>query len=189
MEKSKKSKQKEAAKKDKEFIDERIAKLVGGVALIKVGGNSPVEVKEKVDRVVDALHATRACLEEGYVSGGGTTYVKAKFALDKVKSDDKSIQEGINIVRRALDHPFKQILKNAGIPSEEYLKMVESSEYGHGFNVDTEEFVNLLNIGIIDPTKVNRIALEGACSVVSTFLSTGGIVYNDEEIMANAARV
>lgn len=185
----KKQKQKEKVKKEKEFLEERVGKLSGGIAVIKVGGYSDVEVKEKIDRVTDALHATRACLDEGFVAGGGVTYLALKSALEELKSPQKSIQKGIDILKEALGYPFYQILKNAGLDSNEYLGKIQDSPYGYGVDVDKEAFVDLLNGGVIDPTKVLRVALESACSIASTFLSTGGIVFNDEHIMKDAQYV
>jgi chaperonin GroEL len=182
----KKQRQKETVKKEKTFLEERIAKLSGGIALIKVGGYSSVEVNEKIDRVTDALHATKACLEEGFVAGGGVTLLMLQSALKELKNDQKSIQKGIDILTNALGYPFKQLLRNAGLDSDEYLDRISNSAYGFGVNVDNEEFVDLFSCGVIDPTKVVRVSLESACSVASTFLSTGGIVYNDENILQNA---
>jgi chaperonin GroEL len=171
------------AKKEKDFVKERLAKLKGGVAVIHVGGYSPVEVKEKMDRVDDALGATRASLEEGFVAGGGVTYLYLSEHLKTFNFENSDEQVGLEILINALQYPFKQILENAQIPHEDYLKNITSGIYGFGVNVDTEKFVDLFKEGIIDPTKVTRMALENSASIASTFLSTGGIVWRDEQVM------
>lgn len=170
-------------KKDKDAIKERLAKMQGGVVVINVGGYSPVEVKEKIDRVDDAIGATRASLEEGFVAGGGVTYIILSKLLEDLKLDNKDEQVGVDTLVKALKYPFNQILENAGMESADYYSKVENSEYGVGVDVNTEKLVNLFEEGIIDPAKVTRTALENAASIASTFLTTGGIVWRDEEII------
>lgn len=168
-------------KKDKDFAKERLAKLTGGVVVISVGGYSSVEIKEKIDRVDDALGATRASLEEGYVSGGGITYLKLSKALESLKLNDLSEQEGVNILKKSLEYPFIQLLSNGGLDASLY---INSLEEGFGVNMVTEEVVNMIDFGIIDPVKVTKTALENAASIASTFLTTGGIIWRDEEIIS-----
>ena len=151
---------------DKEKLQERLAKLAGGVAVIKVGGATEVEVKERKDRVDDAMHATRAAVEEGIVPGGGVVFVKAIPALDKVKFDNPDQKVGIDIVRRALKAPAKQIADNAGQDGAVIVgKLLESTDANFGFNAQTSEFTDLVKAGVIDPTKVVRSALQNAASV------------------------
>lgn len=167
-------------KKEKDYAKERLSKLTSGIAVINVGGMSQTERREKTDRVDDALAALRACLEEGYLAGGGSTYLKIAEKLKqkdfKVKNDDE--QKGVNILLEAIAAPFRQILKNAGIEYAEYEKMVRESEYGIGFNVVSEKIANLLEDGVIDPTKVSRMALQNAASIAGTFLTTEVMNFN-----------
>lgn len=168
------------SKKDKDFTKERLAKLSGGVVVINVGGYSDVEIKEKIDRVDDALGATRASLEEGFVPGGGITYLELSKALKELKLDNKDEQKGVDIISNALVYPFKQILENGGL---DYKKCISSLKEGQGVNIDNEQLVYMASEGIIDPAKVTRTALENAASIASTFLTTDGIVWRDEEII------
>lgn len=162
---------------DREKLQERLAKLAGGVAVLKVGGSTEVEVKERKDRVDDALHATRAAVEEGIVPGGGSTLLYASRALDKVKADNDDEKAGINIVRRALQAPIRQIVENAGLDGAVVAgKMLESTDGNYGFDAQKLEYCDLIKAGIIDPTKVVRAALQGAASVASLLITTEAIV-------------
>ncbi len=157
---------------DKEKLQERLAKLAGGVAVLYVGAASEVEMKEKKDRVDDALHATRAAVEEGIIAGGGVAFVRAKSVLDKVKSDNLDEKTGVAIVARAIEEPLRQIAENAGNEGSVVVSKVLEGKGDFGFNAKTEEYVNMHKAGIIDPTKVTRIALENAASVAGMILTT-----------------
>jgi len=162
---------------DKEKLQERLAKLAGGVAVLKVGGATEVEVKEKKDRVHDALHATRAAVEEGIVSGGGSTLFYATKVLDKVKCANEDQQSGVNIVRRALQAPIRQIVTNAGHDGAVVVgKLSESNDKAFGFNAQSLEYTDMFKAGIIDPTKVVRTALQDAASVASLIITTEAII-------------
>lgn len=165
---------------DKEKLQERLAKLVGGVAVLKVGGATEVEVKERKDRVDDALHATRAAVEEGVVSGGGTTLFYAAKALDGLKGANEDQQSGINIVKRALQAPIRQIAENAGVDGAIVVgKLDESKSTSMGFNAQEMEFVDMFKAGVIDPTKVVRTALQDAASVASLIITTESMITED----------
>lgn len=157
---------------DREKLQERLAKLAGGVAVIYVGAASEVEMKEKKDRFDDALHATRAALEEGIIPGGGVAYIRAIKALDNFKGENDDETTGIQIVRRALEEPLRQIVENAGIEGSVVVNKVKELEGDFGFNARTEVYENLRDAGVIDPTKVARIALENAASIASMVLTT-----------------
>ncbi|APF36844.1 chaperonin GroL [Chelatococcus sambhunathii] len=162
---------------DREKLQERLAKLAGGVAVIRVGGATEVEVKEKKDRVDDALNATRAAVEEGIVPGGGTALLRAKAAVAKLKSDNADVQAGINIVLRALEAPIRQIAENSGVEGSIVVgKISENKSQTFGFNAQTEEFVDMLEAGIVDPAKVVRTALQDAASVASLLITTEAMV-------------
>jgi chaperonin GroEL len=162
---------------DREKLQERLAKLAGGVAVIRVGGATEVEVKEKKDRVDDALNATRAAVEEGIVPGGGTALLRAKGAVSKLTSDNADIQAGINIVLKALEAPIRQIVQNTGgEPSIVVGKIMENNDNSFGFDAQSETFVNLVEAGIIDPTKVVRAALQDASSVAGLLVTTEAMV-------------
>jgi chaperonin GroEL len=173
---------------DKEKLQERLAKLVGGVAIIKVGAATETELKEKKARVEDAMHATRAAVEEGIVAGGGTALLRCLPALEKLKlQDDEAI--GVNIVKRALEEPMRQIAQNAGHEGALIVGRVrESKEDNFGFNAETGEFTDLVKAGVIDPAKVTRLALQNAASIVSLMLTTEVLIadYKDEEKTAAA---
>jgi chaperonin GroEL len=161
---------------DREKLQERLAKLVGGVAVIHVGAATEIEMKEKKARVEDALHATRAAVEEGIVPGGGTAFVRAAPALEKLKLSPEQ-QAGVNIVRRALDEPLRQIAANAGHDGPVVISKIQgNSEQAFGFNALTEKYENLLDAGVIDPTKVVRCALQNAASVASMLLTTETLI-------------
>ena len=157
---------------DREKLQERLAKLAGGVAVIYVGAASEVEMKEKKDRFDDALHATRAALEEGIIPGGGVAFIRAISALDNLKGENEDEQTGIQIVRRALEEPLRQIVANAGMEGSVVVNKVKELEGGNGFNARTEVYEDLHASGVIDPTKVARVAIENAASIASMILTT-----------------
>jgi chaperonin GroEL len=162
---------------DKEKLQERLAKLAGGVAQIKVCAATEVEMKEKKLRVEDALHATRAAVEEGILPGGGVALLRASKALDRIKGNDHDEKTGIDIIRRAVEAPIKQIAWNSGVEGAIVVgKVLESKDVNFGFNADTLEYGDLIKGGVIDPTKVVRCALENAASVSSLLLTTGAII-------------
>jgi chaperonin GroEL len=161
---------------DKEKLQERLAKLAGGVAVIKVGGSTEVEVKERKDRVDDALNATRAAVEEGIVPGGGVALLRAKAAVEGVKSKNADVQAGINIVSKALEAPIRQIVENAGVEGSIVVGKLLEKSGNHGFNAQTEEYVDMVSAGIIDPTKVVRVALQDAASVASLLITTEAMI-------------
>ncbi len=173
---------------DREKLQERLAKLAGGVAVLYVGAASEVEMKEKKDRVDDALHATRAAVEEGIVPGGGVALVRSKEAIKTVKAENKDEQTGVEIVLRAIEEPLRTIVNNAGGEGSVVVAKVEAGEGDFGFNAKTDEYVNMFQAGIIDPTKVTRVALENAASVAGMILTTeAAIVDIKEENPAPAA--
>ena len=157
---------------DKEKLQERLAKLAGGVAVIYVGAASEVEMKEKKDRFDDALHATRAALEEGIIPGGGVAFIRAISALDNLKGENEDEQTGIQIVRRALEEPLRQIVENAGMEGSVVVNKVKEMSGDNGFNARTEVYEDLHAAGVIDPTKVARVAIENAASIASMILTT-----------------
>jgi chaperonin GroEL len=162
---------------DREKLQERVAKLAGGVALIKVGAATEVEMKEKKARVEDALHATRAAVEEGVVPGGGVAYIRARTSIAKMKGSNEDQEAGIKIVLRALEEPLRQIVANSGAePSVVLNKVLEGKGANFGFNAQTEEYGDLVDMGVIDPTKVSRTALQNAASVASLMLTTDAMV-------------
>lgn len=167
---------------DKEKLQERLAKLAGGVAVLRVGAATEVEMKEKKARVEDALHATRAAVEEGIVPGGGVALVRAIPALEKLKLDNADEQVGVNIVKRAIEEPIRQIAENAGWEGSIVVQRVkESKDVNFGFDADSEQFTDLLKAGVIDPTKVVRTALENAASVAGLLLMTEATVVEKPE--------
>jgi chaperonin GroEL len=157
---------------DKEKLQERLAKLAGGVAVLYVGAATEVEMKEKKDRVDDALHATRAAVEEGIVPGGGIAYIRAVNALDKTTGINEDENTGIAIIRRALEEPLRQIVANAGGEGSIIVQKVREGKDDFGYNARTEVYENLLAAGVIDPTKVTRVALENAASIAGMLLTT-----------------
>ncbi len=161
---------------DKEKLQERLAKLSGGVAVLYVGAATEMEMKEKKDRVDDALHATRAAVEEGIVPGGGVAFIRAVSALEKFKGANEDETTGALIVKRALEEPLRQIVANAGIEGSIVVQKVKEGKLDFGFNARTEEYENLLKAGVIDPTKVTRIALENAASIAGMLLTTECVV-------------
>ncbi len=164
----------EAAKSDydREKLQERLAKLSGGVAVLYVGAATEVEMKEKKDRVDDALAATRAAVEEGIVPGGGVAYIRAVAAMENMKGDNDDQTTGIQIVKRAIEEPLRQIVANAGGEGSVVVNKVKESEGNIGYNARDDKFEDMLAAGIIDPTKVSRVALENAASIASMFLTT-----------------
>jgi chaperonin GroEL len=166
---------------DKEKLQERLAKLAGGVAVIYVGAASEVEMKEKKDRFDDALHATRAAIEEGIIPGGGVGYIRAIKVLEKMKGDNEDETTGIAIVKRALEEPLRQIVENAGLDGAVVVQKVKEGKDDYGFNARTEEYENLHKSGVIDPTKVARIALENAASIAGMLLTTECVLVNHKE--------
>jgi chaperonin GroEL len=162
---------------DREKLQERLAKLAGGVAVIRVGGSTEVEVKEKKDRVDDAMHATRAAVEEGIVPGGGVALLRAKAAIRKLTTENSDVQAGINIVLKALEAPIRQIAENAGVEGSIVVgKVNDNKSATFGFNAQTEEYVDLLQAGIVDPAKVVRTALQNAASVAGLLITTEAMV-------------
>jgi len=162
---------------DKEKLQERLAKLAGGVAVIRVGGASEVEVKEKKDRVDDALNATRAAVEEGVVPGGGVALLRAKKAVDKLTSENPDVQAGIKIVLKALESPIRQIAQNSGVDASIVVgKVLENKSNTFGFDAQAEEYKDLVQAGIIDPTKVVRVALQDAASVAGLLVMTEAMI-------------
>ena len=157
---------------DREKLQERLGKLAGGVAVLYVGAPTEVEMKEKKDRVEDALNATRAAVEEGYLPGGGVAYVRAIDALKGMKGDNEDETTGIRIIERALEEPLRQICENAGVEGSVVINKVRESKDDFGYNARTGEFTNLYEAGVIDPTKVARVALENAAGVAGMFLTT-----------------
>ncbi|MFA6058508.1 MAG: chaperonin GroEL [Taibaiella sp.] len=172
---------------DREKLQERLAKLSGGVAVLYVGGGSEMEMKEKKDRVDDALHATRAAVEEGIVAGGGTAYIRAIDALNKIEGDNTDEQTGIAIIRRALEAPIRTIVANAGLEGSIIVQKIKDGKADFGFNARTEQFEKLFAAGVIDPTKVSRVALENAASIASMFLTTECVIADKPEPKGGAA--
>jgi chaperonin GroEL len=167
---------------DREKLQERLAKLAGGVAVIRVGGSTEVEVKERKDRVDDSLHATRAAVEEGIVPGGGVALARASLILAKLKADNDDQRFGIEIVRKAVQTPLRQIAENAGEDGAVIAgKVLDKDEYNWGFDAQTGEFKDLVKAGIIDPTKVVRTALQDAASVAGLLVTTEAMVAEKPE--------
>ena len=161
---------------DKEKLQERLAKLAGGVAVLYVGAASEIEMKEKKDRVDDALAATRAAVEEGIVPGGGVAIVRAADSLSKVKAENEDEKTGISIIERAVEEPLRQIVENAGVESSVVVAKIKDGKEDFGFNAKTEKYENLYKAGVIDPVKVVRIALEHAASVAGMLLTTECVI-------------
>ena len=166
---------------DKEKLQERLAKLAGGVAVLYVGANSEVEMKEKKDRVDDALCATRAAIEEGVVVGGGTTYIRSLEALKNVKGENADEQTGVNIVERAIEEPLRQIVRNAGGEGAVVVQKVREGEGDYGYNARKDVYEDLRQAGVIDPAKVARVALENAASIAGMFLTTECLIVDKPE--------
>jgi len=162
---------------DKEKLQERLAKLAGGVAIIRVGGSTEVEVKEKKDRVEDAMHATKAAVEEGIVAGGGVALLRAKAAIGKLSDENADVQSGINIVLRALEAPIRQIAENSGVEGSIVVgNVLANKSQTYGFDAQTEQYVDMLSAGIVDPAKVVRVALQDAASIAGLMVTTEAMV-------------
>ncbi|OQP62254.1 chaperonin GroEL [Niastella populi] len=161
---------------DKEKLQERLAKLTGGVAVLYVGAATEVEMKEKKDRVDDALHATRAAVEEGIVPGGGVAYIRASQALEQLQGKNEDETTGIAIIKRAVEEPLRQIVRNCGLEGSIVVQTIKQGAGDYGFNARTEQYENLLPAGVIDPTKVSRVAIEHAASVAGMLLTTECVV-------------
>jgi chaperonin GroEL len=157
---------------DKEKLQERLGKLAGGVAVLYVGAGSEIEMKEKKDRVEDALNATRAAVEEGYLPGGGVAYIRASESIKNLKGENDDETTGIRIVARAIEEPLRQISQNAGVDGSVIIQKIREGKGDFGYNARTDEYVNMFEAGVIDPTKVARVALENAASVAGMFLTT-----------------
>ncbi len=166
---------------DKEKLQERLAKLSGGVAVLKIGAATEIEMKEKKARVEDALHATRAAVEEGIVPGGGVAFLRVANKLGDVKTENNDQKIGVEIVRKSLEEPIRQIVENAGIEGAVVVNKVKDGKDDFGFNAQTEEYQNLIKAGVLDPTKVTRIALENAASVASMLLTTEAVICEKPE--------
>jgi chaperonin GroEL len=166
---------------DREKLQERLAKLSGGVAVLYIGAPTEVEMKEKKDRVDDALHATRAAVEEGIVAGGGVAYIRAQSVLEKMKGENDDENTGIAIVRRAIEEPLRQIIANSGLEGSIVVQKVREGKDDFGYNARTDEYQNLKKAGVIDPTKVTRIALENAASIASMLLTTETVIVDKPE--------
>ncbi|MFO7621073.1 MAG: chaperonin GroEL [Bacteroidales bacterium] len=166
---------------DKEKLQERLAKLSGGVAVLYIGAASEVEMKEKKDRVDDSLHATRAAIEEGIVPGGGVAYIRAMAALDGLKGDNDDQTTGIEIIKRSIEEPLRQIAENAGREGAVVVQNVKAGKGDYGYNAQTDKYEKLYTSGVIDPAKVVRIALENAASVAGMFLTTEAVVVEEKE--------
>ena len=166
---------------DKEKLQERLAKLAGGVAQLNVGAASEVEMKEKKDRVDDALSATRAAIEEGIVPGGGVMYIRAQKALEGLKGENEDEQTGIEIIRRAIEEPLRQIVSNAGKEGAVVVDKVRNGEGDYGYNARKDSYENLFAVGVVDPAKVTRVALENAASVAGMFLTTECVIVDHPE--------
>ena len=172
---------------DREKLHERLAKLAGGVAVLYVGAASEVEMKEKKDRVDDALNATRAAVEEGIVAGGGVAYIRAIEDLHNLKAENEDEQTGINIVARAIEEPLRTIVENAGFEGSVVIQKVKEGKGDFGYNARADRYENLLSTGVIDPTKVARVALENAASVAGMFLTTECVIADKKEETPAAA--
>ncbi len=172
---------------DKEKLQERLAKLSGGVAVLYVGAASEVEMKEKKDRVDDALHATRAAVEEGIVAGGGVAFIRAVAALDDLKGLNEDETTGIKIIKRAIEEPLRQICANAGIEGSIVVHNVKQGKDDYGYNARTDVYENLIGAGVIDPTKVSRVALENAASIAAMLLTTECVLADEPEEAGAAA--
>ena len=166
---------------DREKLQERLAKLAGGVAVIKVGAATEVEMKEKKDRVDDAMHATRAAVEEGIVPGGGVAFIRAASAIDELKFENTDEATGAKIIRRAIEEPLRQIVKNAGLEDSVIVNKVKEGKDGYGYNAKTDVYEDLIKAGVIDPAKVTKTALKNASSIASMLLSTDCVIVEKKE--------
>ena len=162
-------------------MQERLAKLSGGVAVLKIGASTEVEMKEKKARVEDALHATRAAVEEGIVPGGGVAYLRTIHKLDNIKVDNDDQKIGIEIIKRAVEEPIRQIVTNAGLEASVIVNKIKENTGNYGFNAATEQYCDMFEEGVIDPTKVTRVALENASSVAGLMLTTEALIVDQPE--------
>jgi chaperonin GroEL len=176
---------------DKEFLHETLAKLSGGVAVLKIGAATEVEMKEKKARIEDALHATRAAVQEGIVPGGGVAYISALNRLDRIYTDNDDQEIGVSIVKKAIEEPIRQILTNCGIEPSVIVNKIkehhslESEQSGYGFNARTEVYEDLIESGVVDPTKVSRVALQNAASVAGLLITTEATITNIDDESKN----
>jgi len=177
--------QKSSSDYDREKLQERLAKLSGGVAVLKIGASTEVEMKEKKARIEDALHATRAAVEEGIVPGGGVAYIRAVKSLDGLEGINNDQTTGIAIIRRAVEEPIRQIVRNAGLEPSVIVNKIKESKNANGFNARTEEYQDLIKAGVIDPTKVSRVALQNAASVASLLLTTEATIVDNKNDKSN----
>ena len=166
---------------DREKLQERLAKLAGGVAVLYIGAASEVEMKEKKDRVDDALSATRAAIAEGIVPGGGVAYIRAISSLNDLKGDNEDETTGIEIIKRAIEEPLRQIVANAGVEGAVVVQKVKDGKGDFGYNARTGEYENFFAAGVIDPAKVTRVALENAASIAGMFLTTECVIADKKE--------
>ena len=166
---------------DKEKLQERLAKLAGGVAVLYVGAASEIEMKEKKDRIDDALSATRAAIEEGIVPGGGVAYIRAIESLEKLKGENDDETTGIEIIKRAIEEPLRQIAANAGVEGAVVVNKVKEGKKDFGYNARTGVYENLMKTGVIDPKKVTRVALENAASIAGMFLTTECVLVEEKQ--------
>jgi chaperonin GroEL len=166
---------------DKEKLQERLAKLAGGVAVLYIGAATEVEMKEKKDRVDDALHATRAAVEEGIVAGGGVAFIRAIESLEGMKGANEDETTGIQIIKRAIEEPLRQICQNAGIEGSIVVQKVKEGKADFGYNARTDVYENMIAAGVIDPTKVSRVALENAASIAAMLLTTECVLADEPE--------
>jgi chaperonin GroEL len=166
---------------DREKLEERVAKLAGGVALVKVGAATEIEMKEKKARVEDALHATRAAVQEGIVPGGGVALIRARKAVEAIAPDSEDQRAGIRILLRAMEEPLRQIVANGGADAAVVLNKVKEGKGAYGYNAATDEYGDLVEMGIIDPTKVTRLALQNAVSVAGLLLTTEAAITDKPE--------
>jgi chaperonin GroEL len=171
---------------DKEKLQERLAKLAGGVAVLYIGAATEVEMKEKKDRVDDALHATRAAVAEGIIPGGGTAYIRTIDSLTKVKTENEDEKTGVDIIRRSLEAPLRQIVENGGGEGSVIINKVREGKADFGYNAATEVFEELYKAGVIDPTKVARVALENAASIAAMILTTECVLSEKKEKKSEA---
>lgn len=162
---------------DKEKLQERLAKLSGGVAVLYVGAATEVEMKEKKDRVDDALNATRAAVEEGIVPGGGVAFTRGILAIESLKGENEDQNAGVSIIKKSLEEPLRQIVRNAGLSGSVIIEKVKAGKGDYGFNARNEQYENLYESGVIDPTKVTRIALENAASIAGLMLTTECLIF------------
>ena len=169
---------------DKEKLQERLAKLAGGVAVLYIGAPSEVEMKEKKDRVDDALSATRAAVAEGIVPGGGVAYIRCIESLEGLKGENDDETTGIEIIRRAIEEPLRQIVANAGLEGAVVVQKVKEGKGDFGYNARTDRYENLFETGVIDPAKVTRVALENAASIAGMFLTTECVISDKKEEIA-----